>query len=220
VMRLWRNRTTLGDDALFGATLWGYVVWTVGGWRWIAPPLIQLLAYATITYRAPADQLRGFRFPVVLAQIAGSVVWLLIYRESEAQAVYFPFVACFGANVAIIALVRHKFAVPDLPWRRALSANVAKGMLVVVPSVLVMDGFTVAAALDIAACLIAVYAAAAIFYRMQPGLADFPVDAGRWVRQSLAVSATSTLALGIHYGTVPKMSVTSVIDLFRTLVHP
>jgi len=29
--------------------------------------------------------LRMFRFPVVLAQIAGSVVWLLVYRESGAQ---------------------------------------------------------------------------------------------------------------------------------------
>jgi phytol kinase len=220
VMRLWRDRTTLGDDALFGATLWGYVVWAVGGWRWIAAPLIQLLAYATVTYRAPADQLRGFRFPVVLAQIAGSVVWLLIYRESGVQALFYPFVACFGANVAIIALVRHKFAVPDLPWRRALSANVAKGMLVVVPSVLVMDGVTTAGALDIAACLIAVAAATAIFYRMQPGLADFPVDARRWILQSVTVAATSTLALGIHYGAPPSMSPTAVIDLFRTLVHP
>jgi len=91
---------------------------------------------------------------------------------------------------------------------------------VVVPSVLVMDGVTTAGALDIAACLIAVAAATAIFYRMQPGLADFPVDARRWILQSITVAATSTLALGIHYGAPPSMSPTAVIDLFRTLVHP
>ena len=45
-MRFYRRHTTLGDDALFGATLWGYVVWIVGGWQWVLPPLIQLVTYA------------------------------------------------------------------------------------------------------------------------------------------------------------------------------
>ncbi len=36
LMRFWHRQSALGDDALFGATLWGYVVWAVSGWRWRA----------------------------------------------------------------------------------------------------------------------------------------------------------------------------------------
>lgn len=217
LMRFWRNRTTLGDDALFGATLWGYVVWAVGGWRWVVPPLIQVLIYATITAKTPMDQLRVFRFPVVLAQISGSILWLLVYGQAKEPAVFFPFAACFGANVAIIALVRQKFANPGVPWRRAVSTNVAKGMLVIVPSVLVMDGFTGAALFDLAAGLLAVYVATALFYRLQPGLETFPVDAGRWFRQSGIVAATSTIALGIRYGALPDLPLHEILNPMNLL---
>jgi phytol kinase len=195
IMWSWRNRTTLADDTLLGAALWGYVVWSVGGWRWTLAPLIQLLTYATVTIHTPMDQLRIFRFPVVLAQIAGSVFWLLVYRETEEQMFFYPFVACFAANVAIIALVRHKFAMPELGRLRALAVNVAKGMIIVVPSVLVMDGLSLRALVDLSVCLIAVFTAAALFYQFQPALATFPVDGPRWARQALIVAGASALAL-------------------------
>jgi len=216
-MRFWRNRTTLGDDALFGATLWGYVVWAVGGWRWVVPPLIQLMIYATITVKSPLDPLRMFRFPIVLANIGGSIFWLLGYRQSEESVLLLPFAACFGSNVAIIALVRHKMVAPELHWRQAVSANVAKGMLVIVPSVLVLDRFTASTLLDLAFGLIAVYAATVLFYRLQPGLSSFPVDAGRWIRQALVVAAASVLALGLHFGAMPDPASLSVTDLLNLL---
>ena len=196
IMWLWRNRTTLADDTLFGAALWGYVVWSVGGWRWALPPLLQLLTYATITMQVPQyHQLRMFRFPVVLAQIAGSVVWLLVYRESGAQWAFYPFVSCYAANVAIIALVRHKFAAPNLSWLHVLSINVGTGMIVAIPSILMKDGLTGIALLEVSACLVAVLAATAIFYRLQPALSTFPVDGPRWIRQALIVATTSAIAL-------------------------
>jgi hypothetical protein len=127
----------------------------------------------------PMDSLRVFRFPVVLAQIAGSILWLFVYRESGEQAFFYSFVACFAANVAIIALVRHKFVTPEVRWFHAMSANMKKGMIVVVPSVLVMDGLTLKALLDMSGCLIAVLVATAIFYELQPALSTFPVDGPR-----------------------------------------
>lgn len=195
IMWFWRNRTTLADDTLFGAALWGYVVWSVGGWRWALPPLLQLLTYATVTMHTPQNHLRMFRFPVVLAQIAGSVFWLLVYRESGEPWAFYPFVACFAANVAIIALVRHKFAMPELGRFHAIAVNVAKGMIVVVPSVLVMDGLSLRALVDMGICLVAVFIATALFYQFQPALSTFPVDGPRWVRQAVIVAGASVLAL-------------------------
>jgi len=195
IMGLWRNRTTLADDTLFGAALWGYVVWSVGGWHWILPPLIQLLSYATVTVQVPQNQLRRFRFPVVLGNIAGSVFWLLVYRESGEQVFFYPFVSCFAANVAMIALVRHKFATPEVEWPQAIAVNVTTGMIVVVPSVLLMDGPTWKALLNVSGCLMAVFAATALFYKLQPALSTFPVDGPRWVRQAAIATGTSVLAL-------------------------
>ena len=195
IMGLWRNRTTLADDTLFGAALWGYVVWSVGGWRWILPPLIQLLSYATVTVQVPQNQLRAFRFPVVLGNIAGSVFWLLVYRESGEHAFFYPFVSCFAANLAIIALVRYKFATPEVGWARAIAINVTTGMIVAVPSVLIMDGPTWKALLDMSSCLMAVLVATALFYKLQPALSTFPVDGPRWMRQAAIVAGASALAL-------------------------
>jgi phytol kinase len=202
----WRNRTTLADDTLFGAALWGYVVWSVGGWNWALPPLLQLLIYATVTFKTPMDQLRVFRFPVVLAQIAGSIFWLLVFRETGDRATFYPFLSCFAANVAIIALVRHKFAVPQLGRWRAILANVAKAMIVVLPSVLAMDGMTSQALLNVGASSMAVLVATAIFYWLQPGLATFPVDGPRWLRQAVITAAASVLAF------LPQLSVFSEMN--------
>lgn len=196
---MWRNRTTLADDTLCGAGLWGYVVWAVGGWLWFLAPLILLLSSVTTnTFRTPADQSRMFRFPVVLALIAGSIFWLVAYRQTSELAVFYPFISCFAADVAIIAMVRHKFALPDLGWPRAISTNVAKSTILVIPCVLAIDGFTVLALFDIGACIASVFAATALFYRLQPSLSSFPVDGSRWIRQASIVAVTSTLALGIH----------------------
>lgn len=211
----WRKHTTLADDTLCGAAMWGYVVWAVGGWRWTLPPLIQLLSYATFTFRTPEDQLRVFRFPVVLAQIAGSIFWLLVFRESEEPTLYYPFVACFASNMSIIALVRHKFAMPEIGWGQAIWLNVAIGMVVVIPSVLVMDGMTFNGLLDSAACLIAVLTATVIFYRLQPALCEFPVDGPRWVRQAVIVVVTSILGFGIHYGVLRQLRLPNLVELFN-----
>ena len=192
---LWRRRTSLGDDALAGAVLWGYVVWAVGGWLWVLPPLIQLASYATLTVRSPLDSVRGLSFPVVLANVAASMFWLLLYRQQGDATLLLPFAACFGANVAIIALVRAKSAYPDMPLARALTLATATGMLIVIPSVLAGYGPGRVAAAGAIAAFVALAGAAAIFARVQPGIDRMPVDAGRWIRQASVVGVASAAAL-------------------------
>jgi phytol kinase len=214
-VRLWRNRTVLGDDALFGATLWSYVVWAVAGWRWLLPPAMQLAVYAVLTARVARDKPQIFRFPIVLANIAGSMLWLLIYRQTDNPALLLPFAACFGANTAIIALVRQKTASPAVPARRAISTSVVQGLLVLVPPALAFDGLALNAVFQLAFGFIAVYVATVLFYAAQPGLSDFPNDAGRWLRQVIIVTATSTLALGLHYGVLLVVSMPTLRDLLE-----
>jgi uncharacterized BrkB/YihY/UPF0761 family membrane protein len=112
-------------------------------------------------------------------------------------------VAAVSATLCLSALLGWIVPSSNQAWREAVSANVAKGMLVIVPAALVLHGLTPAALVDLAFGLIAVYAATAIFYRIQPGLTQFPIDAGRWVRQAIVVGATSFIALGTHYASMP-----------------
>lgn len=214
-MRFYRNHTTLGDDALFGATLWGYVVWTVGGWKWVIPPIILFAVYARFTHGTPQDQQRVFRFPTVLANIAGGFLWLLIYRQTDEVRMLLPFAACFAADLAIIALIREKTATPEVGWRVAVSSAVLKSMVVIVPTVLALDGFALIVAIDLAFGLLAVYVATAVFYRLQPALSTFPVDGGRWLRQAVVATAASVIALGFNYTSLSAAHAPKLHDLLE-----
>jgi len=191
-----RDRTTLGDDALMGAVLWGYVVWAVGGWSWALAPLLQLAAASTVTRVVPLDALRPLRFPVVLANAAGSIPWLLAYRQTGELATYVPFAACFGANLAIGALVRAKFHEPGMRMLRAVSYCTALGMAIVLPSMLAVYRLSPMTAVGIASALISIPVAVVIFHYMEPRLAQLPFDYPRFARQAAAVAAASLVAFG------------------------
>ena len=215
LMRVWGRRTNLGDDALFGATLWGYVVWVAGGWLWVLAPLVQLVLSARPATGATVEPPRAYRFPVVLANVAGAMFWLLGYRQSAEPALILPFAACFGANVAIVALARRRDTAPGLPWRQATSASVARGMLAVAPAALLLDGLRPAALLDLAFGLLAVFAATALLPRLESRFGWLPADTARWVRQAVAAAAASPIALGLHYGAMPDPAALGFADLLN-----
>src|SRR4029077_6833537 len=49
---LYRARSTLGDDALLTAVLIGYIIWALGGFIWVYPPLVIFLRDKLISYSA------------------------------------------------------------------------------------------------------------------------------------------------------------------------
>lgn len=193
-IRFWRPRTNLADDALFGVSLWGYLAWAIAGWQWVVPALILICVYTVVTRHAPAD-VRLFNFPVALANLFGSVVWLLLYSRSGNAAIFAPFAAVYGADLAIIALVRHRRALPQLALSRSIAASTLKGILLLIPSILLYQGPNLAALVSIGAASLAVIAATVLFARMQPGLDQFPIGNDRWLRQAACAAAGSLLAL-------------------------
>ncbi len=201
-IRFWRHRTTLADDALFGVSLWGYVVWALADWRWVVPPLLLIVTYTAITRHTPHDHIRIFNFPVVLANIFGGLVWLLLYRASGQNAYFYfyPFAASFAANLAIIALVRHRYAEPASPWPAALLISTGKGMLLLAPAIVLVDGIAPAGAVNFLASTAAVVLAVAIFAAMQPSLESYPVGPVRWLRQAILTTGSSMVALLPYLG--------------------
>jgi phytol kinase len=198
-IRYWRHRTTLADDALFGTSLWGYVVWALADWRWFLAPFLLLITYTSVSARTPADFLRSFNFPVALANIVPGLIWLLLFRATGHDTYFYPFTAAFAANLAIIALVRHKYAMPEHPWPSAVAQNAGKGLLLLIPGILSVGGLTALAALNLLSCALAVVAATLLFAWLQPALAGYPVDGARWLRQAIIVSGASAIALLPHF---------------------
>jgi hypothetical protein len=78
-----------------------------------------------------------------------------------------------------------------------------------------MQGSALAAMLHLAFGLVSVYAATLLFYAAQPRISQFPIDAGRWFRQVAIVTASSSLALGLHYSALRAVSVPSLRDLLE-----
>lgn len=201
-IRIWRHRTTLADDALFGVSLWGYVVWALADWRWVVPPFLVILTYTAVTRRTPHHHVRAFNFPVALANIVAGLGWLLLFRASGQSDYFYPFAAAFAANLAIIALVRHRHAEPESRLSAAVLGASAKGAALLVPSIALVDGFGPATAVNLIACTVAVVLAVAMFASVQPSLHAYPVDTDRWLRQAVITTGSSSLALLPHLGLV------------------
>ncbi len=198
-IRYWRNRTTLADDALFGASLWGYMVWALADRYWVVPPLLVLVTYTTVTTHTPHDYIRIFNFPVALANIAAGLVWLLLYRATGSADYFYPFTAAFAANLAIIALVRLRYTEPDSRLPGAVLLSAGKGvLLVLVPSILLMDGIASAAIPYVLAGTAGVLLATVIFAAIQPSIESYPVGASRWLRQAILTTGGSMMALLPH----------------------
>jgi phytol kinase len=193
-IRYWRRHTTLADDGLFGVALWGYVAWAIGDWHWVVPPLILLIVYTAVTSRTPTDHLRLFNFPVALANLFGSIVWLLLFWRYQDGRIFAAYAAVYGADLSIIALVRHRRAQPGSSMRESVAWSSFKGILLLIPSILLFQGLGAAALLSLAGAALAVIAATIVFAAIQPGLERFPVDNGRWLRQSVVAALCSLLA--------------------------
>lgn len=200
IILLARKHTTLGDDALAGGVLWGYVVWAVGGWTWVLPPLLQLVAYANVTRSTPRDRQRNLGFPVVLANIVGSIPWLLMFRETNDAAFFIPFAACYGMNMGIVTLVRLMYVEPEKPRGAAVCYSVATGMLIAIPSLLVVYGLDVMAAIGAGTILVTVTGATLAFRATQPDLTRYPVGLERQLRQGIIVTTGSCVAVGVELG--------------------
>lgn len=197
-IRYWRHRTTLADDALFGVSLWGYGVWALAGWYWVVPTFLVILTYTAVTKQTPHNHFRTFNFPVVLANITAGLLWLLLYRASGKMLFFYPFAAAFAANLAIIALVRYRHALPESRCSSALLNSCSKGGLLLLPSILLVDGMTPMTLLNLAAGMLAVAVSLLIFALLQPALESYPVDTPRWLRQALITTGGSALALLPH----------------------
>ena len=195
---LWRRRTTLSDDALFGVPLFSYLVWSLSDWRWLVPPLMLFVTYTAISAKTELDPIRIINVRVLLAVASAALFWLFLYGAMQMPEFFYPYVGALAANLSIIAIVRRKYVAPEMPLRTLFLRDGWKGILILVPSILVVDGLTPMLLVHFLVGVVTIFVASVFFSAFQPALETYPADMSRWIRQSIAVLVASVLSLVPH----------------------
>lgn len=195
LVAVYRRRTTLQGSALIGAVLVGYVTWTLGGWRWLLPPLLLFLCYARLSPQPEGVSRREHNMHAVVSVCSSGLIWLFLADLLRRPELLFLFTLAFAAHLSIIGAIRIKAYHPQLSALViiAISTLSAWGVLVV-PHV-VLEGFTQNAVICGLIGLPVIALATVAFCVTQPHLHDCPIDTPRWLRQAIHSAAGSILGL-------------------------
>ena len=99
-----RRRRTLTDAAVLAGVLIGYVAWSVGGWRWLVPPLVLFLLYTLLWPRTYQLRERPHDVTAVLSVTGCGMLWLLLATVLGKPELYYPYTLTFAANLAFIGI--------------------------------------------------------------------------------------------------------------------
>ncbi len=189
------RRTTLQGSAVLAAALVLYLSWALGGWQWLVPPLLLLLAYVFFIPRKIAPEDRTHTALAVLAIASAGLLWLFLLRVWQQPALLFPYTLAFAIHLAIIAW---NFLYPRFPSSRLImiACVPAAWVLMFLPYVLIehisrLSLLQAALALPISAVTFGV------FYLLEPqrdGI--YPASGPRWARQA-GIVLLSTFAARI-----------------------
>lgn len=216
---IWRKRTTLNDSALLGAAFVGYLSWTLGGWRWLLPPLILFLAYPRMVPSIDAAQLdaaeraimrwlpsdphlprrqweRVHNVHAVISVCGAGLLWLAVFGLTEQVLWLYPYTVAFAANLAVIGVAGLR---PRDYWRPqqwvVVGRSIGIGWLVMLVPMWVLNPLSVASLGFAIAALGGTALAAIAYYLCQPWLRSRPTDTPAWVSRALLTTLGSLLGV-------------------------
>jgi phytol kinase len=192
----YRTRSTLSDDALLTAVLVGYVIWALGGFIWVYPPLLIFLRDKLISYSALGPDISRHNVQSILAICLPGLVWLVAAVVTDQGGLFYPYVLTFAASLAILELTREIHHYRSRPWLVLFASSVGVGWLMFLPFFFITHfGQPWLLLALVAPGPIAV--GASLFMLIQPGIDDCPRDLPRWLRQGAASFAASMVGLGL-----------------------
>lgn len=197
-MSLIRRKTTLDHSAVLGAILVAYVSWTYGGWSWLVPPFLLLIAYTYFAGRSKQYRPDMHNIHAVVSVSAAGLIWLLLGEIYNAQQLLLPFTVAFAAQLTMINIARISYRRPQWLIVNVLFFSIFQAWLIIFAPYVVLHGFSAQSLVHSVAGLGGVVSAAIMFARFQPHLNNCPIDAARWWRQGIIgglASLTGLIAL-------------------------
>ncbi len=190
-----RKRRTLSGEGVLSASLVLYTAWALGGWVWLAPPAIVLLAAPWLPRNpdVPSPAVHGV-FPVIA--LSGSGLVLLGVHVLYGADVWSPYVVTFGAGLCMLSCMQLHARVHRLPSVRVLACSLVLGIgLVMIPTVLVAQ-----LPLRSALALLAIALATSVVtcgVAFMPALNRLVGHPWRWLLRGVALSIGSACATAL-----------------------
>ncbi len=140
----WRSRTTLNPSAAMGGAFLAYVIWALGGWLWLLPPVFLFVSYNALARIVGVKQ-SARDFQAVLRVLAGPLVVIAIWRADGGEQWLPVYWIIYGAHLANVCVSR----TDDSPqrtirWRDLALYTVASWLLFAVPAGLLAGGTSLA----------------------------------------------------------------------------
>jgi phytol kinase len=189
VVILLRRRRTLSDGAALAGVLIGYLTWTVGGWRWIVPPLVFFLSYTMLWPRVEQVRERPHRLSAVLAVPGSALLWLALARTLGGTTAYYAYTLTLAANLGFVGVTWFRVVRPRTRGRYIITSSGVVGWLALLTPYLILGGGAAAWRALIALPVLLVGAGAYVVLVPCGRMGD-PHD---WTRQATIGLATAAL---------------------------
>lgn len=184
-----RRRRTLSDGAALAGVLIGYLTWSIGGWRWIVPPLVFFMSYTVLWPRVEQIRQRPHRLSAVLAVPGSALLWLMLSRVLGETTAYYAYTLTLAANLGFVGVTWFRVVRPRTRARIALFTSSVVGWAALLTPYLVLGG--TAALLRTMIALPVLLTGATAFVAFVPcRKTENPHD---WTRQATIGLATAAL---------------------------
>jgi len=135
-----RRRRTLSDGAALAAVLIGYLTWTIGGWRWIVPPLVFFLSYTALWPRVELVRSRPHRLSAVLAVPGSALLWLAFSARLGETMAYYAYTLTLAANLGFVGITWFRVVRPETRARIAIPTSGVVGWVALLLPYLLLGG--------------------------------------------------------------------------------
>ena len=183
---IWRRRATLDTSALIVAVLGGYVLWAIGGMKWLLPAAFCFASYAVLwpAVRNQQGQIHDLR--AVLSICSVGLFWLLVQMQYPSFDWSYLGALAFAVQLALIGHATWDPVPSDaLSWRPFTRCLLAGWLVPLVPYALIIG--TDARSLLLLALSGPPIALALMFYSLRwRNLRADPFSTERWLTQSVA----------------------------------
>jgi phytol kinase len=199
VLSLRRHRS-LNDAAMLAAVLVGFLAWSVGGWRWLLPPLVFFLMYAPLWPRKSQLRSRPHDVTSIMAVVSAGLLWLLMDVQFGFVAAYYLYTLAYAAHFTFIGITWHRFTRPkrSAALMIALSAFAA-WVVMFVPFVFVAGSDSPSEKVWALTAILCLAAGGAAFMALVRWGRDESEASYPWTRQALIGAATSLLGLVVVF---------------------
>jgi phytol kinase len=192
------RHTALKTDARLAAILVGHFVWMVADLRWVLMPAVLFLSFRILAPSPEYERRYAQTVYAVLSLAAAGLVWVYLARVFQRPHFFYPFTVTFAAGLAMVGIIRERFANPSRALWRIVAAQTAKGsLLILFPYMLLewwSEGATANLALELASAVVSVLAASIVFCAAaRPNAVE--VHPKRWLYQALAAGLASGLSV-------------------------